>query len=142
MTIRERENRQRVENASRRPAVLPLLVNEGKLSHGQQLWVTKQVLRVEHRDKWDPDSVIFQVRVHAPNGEQPKLAWRASEQDSEEMLPPSTIPYHVYRSVVPGWTKEFTSAVAPAFSLSPDGKTLEDLAFESGVWEINTGGTP
>jgi len=138
MTIRERENRQRVENASRRPAVLPLLVNEGKLSHGQQLWVTKQVLRVEHRDKWDPDSVIFQVRVHAPNGEQPKLAWRASEQDSEEMLPPSTIPYHVYRSVVPGWTKEFTSAVAPAFSLSPDGKTLEDLAFESGVWQINT----
>jgi hypothetical protein len=81
---------------------------------------------------------IFQVRVHAPNGEQPKLAWRASEQDSEEMLPPSTIPYHVHRSVVPGWTKEFTSAVAPAFSLSPDGKTLEDLAFESGVWQINT----
>ena len=85
--------------------------------------------------KWDPESVIFHVRVHAPGGEQPKLAWRASEEDPEEVLPPSTIPCRVYRTVVPGWTKEFTSPVAPAFSLSPDGKTLEDLAFETGLWE-------
>jgi hypothetical protein len=87
MTVRERENRQRVEDASRRPALLPLFVNDGKLSDGQQLWVTRQVLRVEHRGMWDPDSLSFQVRVHAPNGEQPKLAWRASEQDAEEISP-------------------------------------------------------
>lgn len=134
MTIRDRENRQRVENTSRRPAVLPLLVNEGKLKHNQRLWVTKTILLVEERDKWDPDSVVFQVRVHAPDGAQPKLAWRASESDPEEILPPSTIPYRIYRIVVPWWTKEFTSPVGPAFSIAPGGKTLEEVALEEGLW--------
>lgn len=139
MTIRERENRQRVVNTSRRPAVLPLLVNEGKLKHDQKLWVTQNVLRVEHREKWNPDSPVFQVRVHAPDGSQPKLGWRPSADAPEEVVPPSTIPHRVYRSVIPGWTKEFTSPVAPAFSISPGGKTLEDLALESGYWESSSG---
>jgi hypothetical protein len=134
MTIRDRENRQRVENTSRRPAVLPLLVNEGKLEHNQRLWVTKTILLVEDRGKWDPDSIVFQVRVHAPDGAQPKLAWRASESDPEEILPPSTIPSHVYRSVLPGWTKEFTTPVGPAFSIAPGGKTLEEIALQEGLW--------
>ena len=134
MTVRDRENRQRVENTSRRPAVLPLLVNDGRLKHDQRLWVAKTVLLVENRDKWDPNSVVFQVRVHAPDGAPPKLAWRASESDPEEILPPSTIPSHIYRTVVPGWTKEFTSPVGPAFSIEPGGKTLEELALEAGLW--------
>jgi hypothetical protein len=91
MTIRERENRQRVVNASRRPAVLPLLVNEGKLHHDQRLWVTN-VLLMQDRHRWDPDSLVFQVRVHAPDGTQPKLAWRPSEAHPEEILSPCTIP--------------------------------------------------
>jgi hypothetical protein len=78
LTIREREDRQRVENASRRPAVLPLPVNEGKLEHGQRLWLTKTVLPVDERERHDPDSPVFQVRVHAPGDGQPKLGWRAS----------------------------------------------------------------
>ena len=134
MTIRDRENRQRVENTSRRPAVLPLLVNEGKLKHDQRLWVTRTVLRMEDRDKWDPDSVVFQVRVHAPDGAQPKLAWRASDLDPEEILPPSTIPAHVYRTVLPRWTEEFTTPVGPSFSITPGGKTLEEVALEEGLW--------
>ncbi len=135
MTIRERENRQRAENASRRPAVLPLLVNEGKLHHGEKLWVTKTVLQAEDRDRWDPDSPVFQVRIHAPGGTSPKLAWRASEDEPEEILSPSAIAYRVFCAVVPGWTKEFNSPVAPSFSVSAGGKTLEDLALEAGLWE-------
>lgn len=134
MTVRDRENRQRVENTSRRPAVLPLLVNEGKLVHDQRLWVTKTVLLVQDRDKWDPDNVVFQVRVHAPDGAQPKLAWRGSASDPEQIIPPSRVPSRVYGSVLPGWTDEFTSPVGPAFSITPGGKTLEELALEEGLW--------
>ncbi|MDQ3434804.1 MAG: hypothetical protein M3481_09030 [Actinomycetota bacterium] len=134
MTVRERENRQRAENTSRRPAVLPLLVNEGRLQHDEKLWVTKTVLQAEDRDRWDPDSPVFQVRVHAPGGASPKLAWRASDDEPEEILSPSAIAYRVFCAVVPGWTKEFSSPVAPSFSLSPGGKTLEDLALEEGLW--------
>jgi hypothetical protein len=135
MTIRERENRQLVENTSRRPAVLPLLVNEGKLRHDQTLWVTKSVLPVENRDLYDSDSPIFRVRVHAPDGSQPKLAWQENEDDPEEILSPSAVAYRVYRCVVPGWTKEFYSPVAPSFAVSPDGQTLEELALEAGLWK-------
>jgi hypothetical protein len=87
MTIRERENRQRVENASRRPAVLPLLVNNGKLVNGQELWVTQNVLRVEHRHLWDPESLVFQARVHAENGSSPKLIWRGGCQGGRHEFP-------------------------------------------------------
>jgi hypothetical protein len=38
-------------------------------------------------------------------------------------------------SVVPGWTKEFSSPVAPNFSPSPGGQTLYELALEAGLWE-------
>ena len=123
------------ENTSRRPTVLPLLVNEDKVHHDQELWVTQQVLRMEDRNRWDPDSLIFRVRVHAPGGAQPKLAPRANEQDPEEILVPSAIPYRVYTAVVPGWSKEFSSPVATSLSLAPGGKTLEELALESGLWD-------
>jgi len=135
MTIREREDRQRAENASRRPAVLPVLVNAGKLEHGQTLWVTQSTLQSEHRDLWDPDSFAFQVRVHAQGGGAPKLAWRASEADQDEILPPSAVAYRVFCEVVPGWTKEFSAPVAQHFSVAPKGKTLEELALEEGLWE-------
>jgi hypothetical protein len=135
MTIREREDRQRVENTTRRPAVLPLLVNAGGLAHGQTLWVTKTVLINEYKDLYDPDHPAFQVRVHAPGGAQPKLVWRASPDDPEEILSPSMVSYRLYCTVVPGWDREFSTAVAPSFAVAPDGKTLEELALESGLWE-------
>ncbi len=135
MTIRERENRKRAENTSRRPAVLPLLVNAGKVAHGQPLWVTKTVLINEYKHLYNPEHCAFQVRVHAPGGSQPKLAWRPSQEDPEEILSPSMVPYRLYCTVVPGWDREFSSAVAPAFAVAPDRKTLEGLALESGLWD-------
>ena len=135
MTIRERENRQRHENTSRRPAVLPLLVNDGKLTHDQVLWATKNILPVEERGRYDPESIVFKVRVHAPGGTQPKLAWRATEDDPEEILAPSLVGQKIYCAVIPGWEREFNTPVAPHFSIAPDGKTLEDLALEAGLWE-------
>ena len=135
MTIREREDRQRVENATRRPAVLPLLVNEGKITDGQQLWVTQRVLIQEHKDLYNPDHPAFQVRVHAPAGATPKLVWKASHDAPEEILSPSMVPYKLYCVVVPGEHSEFSSPVASSFSLTPNGQTLAELALETGVWD-------
>lgn len=41
----------------------------------------------------------------------------------------------IYQAVVPGWDSEVSTAVAPNFTLTPNGKTLERLAFETGVRE-------
>jgi hypothetical protein len=134
MTIREREDRQRVENTTRRPAVLPLLVNEGKITDGQQLWVTQRVLITEYKHLYDPNHPAFQVRVHAPAGANPKLVWKASQDAPEEILSPSMVPYKLYCAVVPGEHTEFSSPVASSFSLAPNGQTLAELALESGLW--------
>jgi hypothetical protein len=135
MTIRERENRQRVENTTRRPAVLPLLVNAGKITHGQQLCVTQRVLINDYKHLYDPDHPAFQARVHAPAGANPKLAWKPSDDAPEEILSPSMVPYKVYCAIVPGDHTEFSSPVASSFSLTRGGQTLAELALETGVWD-------
>jgi hypothetical protein len=135
MTVREREERQRQENTTRRAAVLPLLVNNGSLKHGQTLYAVQAMLLREHRDLYDAGRVVFQVRVHAPDGAAPKLAWRANAEDAEEILSPSLVAQRIYHAVLPDWDKEFTTAVASNFAVSPGGKTLEDVALETGVWE-------
>jgi hypothetical protein len=135
MTVREREERQRQENTTRRAAVLPLLVNNGSLQHGQTLYAVQAMLLREHRDLYDAARVVFQVRVHAPDDAVPKLAWRANVEDAEEILSPSLVAQRIYQAVVPDWDKEFTTAVAPNFAVSPGGKTLEDIALQTGVWE-------
>lgn len=142
MTIRERENRKRVENTSRRPAVLPLLVNEGKLKHDQKLWAVRTILPVEERGNYDPDSPVFQVRVHAPGGGAPKLAWRPTTDEAEEILAPSLVGQRIYCAVIDGWDKEFNTPVAPNFAIAPDGKTLEDIALDEGLWESASTSTP
>lgn len=133
MTVREREERKRHENSTRRAAVLPLLVNNGSLQHGQTLYAVQSLLILEHRGLWDPENGVFQVQV--ANGAAPKLAWRPSPDAPQEILSPSLIAQRIYQTVVPGWDKEFTTSVASNFAVSAGGKTLEELAFETGVWE-------
>lgn len=135
MTIREREDRQRAENTARRPAVLPLLIKDGKLRHGQKLWLAKAVLPADKRDLYDPDDPMFQVRVHAPGEGSPKLAWRPTADAPEQEFPPSLVPYQVYSALFPDWDREFNTPVAPNFEIAPGGKTLEDVALEAGLWE-------
>lgn len=135
MTIREREDRQRAENTARRPAVLPLLVNEGKLAHDQKLWIARSVLPADERERYNPDDVAFQVRVHAPGTGTPKLAWKASPDAPEEIFWPSVVPYHLYVALWKDDRDEFTMPVAPSYEIEPGGKTLEQLAVESGLWQ-------
>jgi hypothetical protein len=135
MTVREREERKRQENSTRRAAVLPLLVNNGSIRHGQTLYAVQSLLILEHRSLWDPQNVVFQVQVHAPDGAAPKLVWRPAPDAPQEILSPSLIAQRIFQTVVPGWEKEFSSPVASNFALSPGGQTLEELALATGVWE-------
>ncbi len=136
MTIRQREDRQREENVGRRPAVLPLLVARGIIENGQTLWLAESALGAEYRHRYSPEDVAFQARVHAPSGTVPKLAWRPSPDADEEIVPPSLVIHRIYRDVFPEWDgAEFTTAVATSFTTEPGGKTLEQVALDSGVWE-------
>jgi hypothetical protein len=88
MTVRKREERKRGENATRRPALVPILVKEGLLGDGQKLWVSKTVLRPADRSKYNPDDPAYQVEVRVEGGSVPKFAWRPSETAPIELLDP------------------------------------------------------
>jgi hypothetical protein len=134
LTVRKREERQRTENAARRPALLPVLAKEGLLSDGQKLWLAKTVLPPSHRDKYDPNSAVFQVEVRIEDNSPPKLAWRESENDDYKLYTPSAVPYHAWKAATGLEGDLFYSPVAPNFLLGPDGQTLEEFAAAKGVW--------
>jgi hypothetical protein len=64
----------------------------------------------------------------------PKFAWRASETDPIELLPPSSVPHRVWKAVTEYDGEAFYSPVATNFTIAPEGHTLEELAAEKGVW--------
>lgn len=135
LTVRRREERKRSENATRRPALVPILAREGLLQDGQTLWVSRTVLRPQDRALYDPDAVAFQVVVHIDDvHSSPKFAWRAAEDQDAELLSPSAVAHRVYQSVTDWEGERFYFPVAKSFTVKPDGPTLEQLATDHGVW--------
>lgn len=134
MTVRRREERKRSENITRRPALVPVLVREGLLKHGQRLWVNKSVLRPKDRPLYDPDSRVFQVEVRVDGGTAPKFAWCPDETHQPEFLSPSAVPHRVYQAVTDWEGDPFYHPVAGSFTVAPEGKTLEELATENSLW--------
>lgn len=138
MTRRRREERRRDENVqrARRPKVVPTLLEAGKLMEGQTLYLHKTVLPKGNRDRFDPDKQVFQVTVRKEDGGSgAKFEWQPDEATPAKMLSPSTVPYEVYKAVLPEWSGEaFNSPVATSFTVEPNGKTLEEIALEEGLW--------
>ncbi len=132
LTVRQHEDRQRNANISRRPAVLPLLVQAGHLTHGQTLFLVPFKMYEQY---YDAENVAFQARVHAPDNGTIKLAWRANAEAVEQILAPSLVAYNAWKSVIPEYEgDEYTTAVATSFTTSPGGQTLAQLAEATGAW--------
>jgi hypothetical protein len=134
MTVRRREERKRSENVARRLALVPLLGREGLLTDGQQLWVSKGVLRQEDRHLYDTEAPAFQVVVRIEGNSAPKFEWRANDEEDSELLSPSAIPYRVNKAVVAWDGEPYYSPVASNFTVTPDGQTLEEFAAANGLW--------
>jgi hypothetical protein len=135
LTVRDREDKQREQNITRRPAVLPLLIQNGTISHGQELWLTPSALTKQYAHHYDANNPAFRVRVHAPDGEPVKMAWKADEDSEEELLAPSVVVSRVWNAVIPDYSSEdWSTPVATTFAVEPGGKTLDQLAEETGAW--------
>ena len=134
MTVRRREERKRTDNTTRRSAVVPLLLRDGLLQHGQTLWLHKNVLLAKDRHLHDFNNPVFQVVVQASNGGTAKFAWRPDVGAEPELLSPSAVGRRVYQAVTDWDGEPFSTAVASSFTLEPNGRTLEQLALDEGVW--------
>jgi hypothetical protein len=138
MTRRRREERRRDENVqrARRPKVVPTLLEAGKLTDGQTLYLHKTVLPKGNRDRFDPDKQVFQVILRKEDGGPgAKFEWQPDDETPAKTLSPSTVPYEVYKAVLPDWNGEaFNFPVATSFTVEPNGKTLEEIALDEGLW--------
>ena len=135
MTIRQREERKKIENTTRRPSVVPKLVESGHLTDGQTLYIAKSSLLQEHRDLYDASDIAFRVTVRvSAGGTTAKFAWRASEDAAEELLNPSRVAHRVLETKTPWTGAPFSTQVAHAFLTEPAGDTLAQLTIDAGVW--------
>jgi hypothetical protein len=136
MTLRQREERKLAENVRRRqrPAAVPLLLEAGKLSDGQTLYLHKSVLPVGKRHLFDPSKVVFQARVCASKGTPAKFAWQPDADTPVAEYAPSAIAYEVNKAVYDYDGTPYSTAVATTFTVEPDGKTLADIALDEGLW--------
>ena len=136
MTLRLREERTLANNVRRRqrPAVVPLLLEAGKISHGQILYLHKGVLPVAKRDLFDPSKEVFQVRVCAKDGTPAKFAWRPDAETPATEYAPSAIANAVSTAVYGYDGDAYSTAVATTFTVEPNGKTLADIALDEGLW--------
>lgn len=135
MTVRQREERKKVENITRRPSVVPKLVQGGHLTDGQTLYLAQSTLLQEHRHLHDLADIAFRVTVHVPpGGTAAKFVWRASDDALEEVLNPSRVVHRVFETKTPWAGEAFSTQVAHAFLIEPGGKTLAQVAIDEGVW--------
>ena len=134
MTVRRREERKRAENTTKRPDVVPFLLEHGLLEHGHRLWLRKESLFAKDRHLYDPENVVFQVTVHSVSGMPVKFAWAPDETSKVEFLAPSAVSYRVCRAVADYEGSEFKTAVAPTFAIKPNGRSLEEVATEDAGW--------
>ena len=137
LTTRERENRRRKENISRRrPDIVPLLLDAGLLSEGQELWLSPVGLPSDARHLLDPDSPnpIFRVNVDSSDGTT-KFRWHQPETPEPELLSPSAVPARITKALLPDRNVRRHQAVGRRFTLEPGGKTLKEVAEEHGLWD-------
>jgi hypothetical protein len=97
------------------------------------LWLTK-TFSCRRARTLRPGQPNLPSRVHAPGDGQPKLAWRANDNDAEEILSP--LPWSRTRPTAraPGVDQGVSYACRAQLAVSPNGKTHEELALEAGLW--------
>jgi hypothetical protein len=130
LTVRERENRKRGENTTRRPDVINFLVAHGVLADGAKLWLLPAFLPADLRDQWQVDDARFQFELVA-DPKNPKFRWRPTEGE-EQTFPPSTALYWVVQRLDPEREFRRYHAVHEKFSTQPNGKAVGELAAEHG----------
>jgi hypothetical protein len=136
LTVRQRENRRREENTARRPDVIKFLIRKGLLGTGARLWIVPGVLPEAVRDRWSADDPTFYFEL-VGDDRNPKLQWRPDDE-TDEVLSPSTVPYHVSKRLLPEREFRLYRSVHEKFTLAPHGATLGGLAEEHG-WSSDAG---
>lgn len=138
MTVRaETEVRQQTQNISRRPAVLQALIANGDLVDGQALYLHFGVLWPEIRDAYDPADPVFKVTLDASTPT-PRFRWQNGDRPAET-LPPSAAWHSIIESLLPGRYEKRYWPVHTAYSTSPGGETLGEMAERTGAWQSDPG---
>lgn len=124
------ERARAIKGKARKGDVIPALLEAGVLEDGADLWVLPTKLPVN--PKPEPDDPRLRVTLKL-NGGTPSVVHEVPDGEAEE-LPPSRAFDAVRRQIDPDFHGDRYRGVHSRFALEPGGKSLGDLARESGAW--------
>ena len=137
LTVRESEAQKQSTNITRRPPVLAALLAHGDLHDGQRLHLLRRALFAEEQEAFDAESPMFQVVLDA-SGQSPRFRWKASDEDPEQLLPPSAVWHAMMETISPGRYEKRYWPVHSSYSVEPEGETLGEFAERTGAWQTST----
>jgi hypothetical protein len=112
---------------------LEVLLEEGALVDGQDLWLRRYILRKGRGDGLEDDDRRLRFRLKVAGGI-PRVLYQPIENGEIDELAPSKARDRVLQELQPGFKRLGARAVHDTFSTEPGGKTLGELAAELDLW--------
>lgn len=131
--VGQTEKARDVKGQTRQPPVLEVLLEEGALVDGQDLWLRRYILRKGRGDGLEDDDRRLRFRLKVDGGI-PRVLYQPIENGEIDELAPSKARDRVLQELQPGFKRLGARAVHDTFSTEPGGKTLGELAAELDLW--------
>ena len=116
--------------------MLDVLIAEGVLSDGHELWLRREILRKGRGDGLDPKDRRLRFELKTEGGT-PRVLYQPVEGGEVEELPASKARDRVRQELEPEFKQLRPRAVNDSFSVEPEGKTLGELAEEKELWDMS-----
>ncbi len=131
--VGQTEKARDIKGQTRQPPVLEVLIAEGVISEGQDLWLRREILRKGRGDGLAADDRRLRFRLKIEAG-LPRVQYQPVEDGEVEELSASKARDRVRQELEPDFKQLRPRAVNDSFSLEPDGRTLRELAIEKNLW--------
>jgi hypothetical protein len=131
--VGQTEKARDIKGQTRLPPVLDVLISDGVLTEGQDLWLRREILRKGRGDHLDDNDRLLHFTLKI-NGGTPRVLYQPVENGEVEELAPSRARDRVRQELDPDFRQLRPRTVIDSFSIEPGGKTLGEIATERGLW--------
>lgn len=133
--VGQTEKARDIKGQTRQPPVLDVLIAEGVLAEGHDLWLRREILRKGRGDGLAPDDRQLHFKLTIKGGS-PRVLYQPVEGGPVEDLPPSKARDRVRQVLEPDFKQLRPRAVNDSFSIEPGGRNLGEIAAERELWSI------
>jgi hypothetical protein len=131
--VGQTEKARDIKGQTRLPPVLDVLISDGVLAEGQDLWLRREILRKGRGDGLADDDRLLHFKLKIDGGS-PRVLYQPVEDGEVEELAASRARDRVRQELDPSFKQLRPRTVIDSFSMEPGGKTLGEIATERGLW--------